>query len=274
LDWSRAKSALIVAFLVLDLFLGWQVRNRVVGMEPGSDLTVADVRSVQAKIEAGGVRVECPLPRSRPSLSYLVVRPGTAVLRDTQARLLGAEDSPGGLATLLDNGVLIYTREVGSHAGAMPKNDAIGAARAFVERFAGRPMDLEFDYAVALGEAWLINFCSKFDGKPVFDSYARVLVRGAEVAEARFSWFEPVGYSQQRRSVVASTDAVMAAVAELGGGARGQSVAGVSLGYHSEPYDAKQWESVPVWRVLFGSGQAVYVNAHTGEVERPERPGR
>ncbi|MGE5541783.1 MAG: hypothetical protein ACM3WT_01980, partial [Bacillota bacterium] len=235
----------------------------------------ADVRNARSKLEASGTTLDCGLPLQSPPMSYLAVRPSSERVRDILARLQASRESAGlSLATLLDNGVLLYTGEVTPGGARLRKADAVLQATGFIERYAGRLEGINLDYAVSSGDAWVVNFCAEFDERPVFGSHITVKVFPSGVAEARFALFEPIGYSQQRRSILPSTEAVITAASSLGAGARGESIINVSLGYHSEPYNARQWESVPVWRVLFASGREVYVNAHTGEVEKPELVGR
>ncbi len=276
MDWSKAKVALIMAFLCMDLFLGRQVANMtaVTGAASGR-LATGDIRNARSKLEAAGISLSCNPPREYPPMSYLVVRPSTAKVRDIQDRLRGSKETPAlSLATLLDNGVLLYTSEVIPGGTALRRGDAVALARGFLERYAGDLDAFELDYAIPHREAWMVNFCARFDQRPVFGSHIAVRVFPTGVSEARFVLFEPIGYSQQRRSILPSTEAVMSASSGLAGGASGASIVDVSLGYHSEPYNAKQWECVPVWRVLFADGQEVYLNAHTGEVEKPELVGR
>lgn len=271
MDWSRAKAALIVAFLILDAFLGVQVYGQITS--PGSGLnrvTAADIRTVKTRLESAGVRLDCSLPRQSPPMPYLVLKPGIPKVREIQEKLQASEEVRGNsLSTLLDNGVLLYTHAIKPGSGRISRSQAVATAREFVEKYSDQSWGERFDYAVPSGAAWVVNFCSRFDDRPVFGSNITVKVYDSGVSEARFAWFEPLGYSTQRRSILPSTEAVLAAVSSMGVGAKGLSVIDVSLGYHSEPYDAKQWESVPVWRVLFGDGSTVYVNAHTGEVEKP-----
>ncbi|NPV69804.1 MAG: hypothetical protein HPY55_04025 [Firmicutes bacterium] len=276
MNWSRAKTALIIAFLLLDTALGFQVweQTRGAAREYGA-ITSADLRNVKARLESDGVRLACSLPRGPAPLPYLVLRPGAARAREVLDRL--SVPKPGGvasLATLLDNGTVIYTRDVAAGGKPVTRNAAVQQARAFIDEYVGKSAGLELDYALASGDSWVVDFCARVDGRPLFSSHATVKVFPAGLAEARFVWYEPVGYSAQRRSIIPSTEAVVTAAVALGSSARGRSIVAVTLGYYSEPYDARQWESVPVWRVLFDDSREIYVNAHTGEVERPRGVGK
>ena len=276
MNWSRAKTALIIAFLLLDSVLGFKVWEQTRGaVSAYGAITSADVRNVRLNLEAEGVRLSCSLPPGSAPLPYLVLRPGTARAREMVERLSAeGQGSEASLATLLDNGTVIYTRDVARGGTPITRSAAIQQARSFIQEYIGSTPEMALDYALPSGESWVVSFCTRVDGRPLFSSQVTVKVLPSGLAEARFLWLEPVGYSAQRRSIIPSTEATLTAASALGTSARGRSIVGVSLGYYSEPYDAKQWESIPVWRVLFDDGRSVYVNAHTGEVERSRGTSR
>jgi regulatory protein YycI of two-component signal transduction system YycFG len=74
MDWGRAKSVLIYAFLVLNLLLCYQlwidVRDQV---SAGLDFTSLSAET-QAVMEEKGIRLLCPIPAATPQLTDITYR--------------------------------------------------------------------------------------------------------------------------------------------------------------------------------------------------------
>ena len=233
-----------------------------------------EMRKMNEALNAAGVALKCNVPQRMPAMSYMVLRPGVKRAREAMARVERLSGGGEGEAlSLLENGVLLYTREGRSTAAQVSETDAVDAAERFLTRVAGPPSGLKVDFVTRKGTLWNVHCYAEVDGWPLFGSYAVVSVDGNGVSEARMAWFELAGYGEEKRTVVPATEAVMKTIA-FRKDLSGRAIVSVRLGYYTESYDAKEWEPTPVWRVLFDDGSPVYVNALTGEIERPGVVGK
>lgn len=278
MDWPRAKNILIIAFLGVNLLLGYRLWSGPGG--PNSSLyrvTAQEVREVAAQLRDRGITLVGEVPRWARPLPFLTVENPETDARELVSRFLG----PGAVLAyegevvvarrgqeflrVSPTGELRYRRELpGSPLPPLPRQ-AVEVAKEFWRERSGLP-GMELDYQTPAGTCQLVVFTQKVQGLPFFGSRAVALVDGRGVQEAYAAWPRPLKPSGAPRPILPATEALLRAAPLLVRG-QGAVVVGVEAGYFSLMYDARQWEAVPVWRLRLGNGDLVYVNAYTGEVE-------
>jgi hypothetical protein len=144
-------------------------------------------------------------------------------------------------------------------------------AREFWGQHGGLPAGADLDYRVPIGPGrYLVVFTGRVAGHRFFGSRAAAIVGAGGVEEAYGAFPCPHKPSGNPRPILPATEALMRAVPLLV--EKGAVVVGVEEGFYSPVYDAREWEAVPVWRILLGSGSVLYVNAYTGAVEGTDDP--
>ncbi|MEW6546816.1 MAG: hypothetical protein AB1446_07875 [Bacillota bacterium] len=306
MDWPRAKNILIIAFLGVNLLLGYRLWAGPA--TPNASLyrvTAREVREVTAQLRERGVVLAAEIPRRARPLPLLTVsnpQPDPAALA---ARFLGAGAKvvaqgevwvgrKGQEAVVIyPGGEVFYRRLPASSAGAAPGSlapagaaagspaatgggepdatRAVQLAREFWAQRGGLPAGGELDYRTPVGGGrYLVVFTCKTAGHRFFGSRAMALVGPHGVEEAYAAWPVPEKPSGSARPILPATEALVRAVPFLV--KKGAVVVQVEAGFYSPVYDAREWEAVPVWRVRLGSGTVLYVNAYTGELEGLDQP--
>jgi hypothetical protein len=75
MDWSRAKDILIVAFLSLNLFLGFRLWTEMSRYPAAtSQVLPEEIAATLDNLAAAGVEVAVPIPRDTPPLPLLQVQ--------------------------------------------------------------------------------------------------------------------------------------------------------------------------------------------------------
>ncbi|HHY94063.1 MAG TPA: hypothetical protein GX513_03495 [Firmicutes bacterium] len=294
MDWPRAKNILIIAFLGINLLLGYRLWAGPGG--PNASLytiTPQEVGEVSAQLRDRGVVLACEVPRRARPLALLVVQNQHTDVQQLADRFFGAGvtvDHEGDLSVArvgnetlaIDiTGAMHYSRSgPASGDGVTPPGPAVDTARAvdvareFWRGHGGMPAGLELDYQVPLGSGrYLVVFSQKTQGAWFFGSQAIAVVGSGGVEEAYAAWPQAVKPSGAARPILPATEALLRVLPLLTQD-KGTVVVEVRVGYYSETYDAREWEAVPVWRLRLGSGEVVYVNAYTGAVEARWSPGQ
>jgi len=287
-DWSRAKTGMIIAFLTLNLFLLWQVYSHVAGEQRyGSAIPPSEVKRVLGELERHGVTVKARVPREEAGLPVLVVRQAEMTETDLAHLILGSDhmlvakyfglniyQAPAGVLGVWIDGRRFYALErapIFSATGHPPGLVAAFTARREAARFLASfsvPMDaLRFDYVVRSGKReHTAVFYQEFEGVPLFGAGAAVRLQPGEPQALLWHLVRVIAVRQPGRLAIPATEALLRAAA-AGYLPHGARVLRLELGYHAEPMDAVEWEALPVWRLLLADGRQVLVNAFTGEVE-------
>ncbi|HHY37473.1 MAG TPA: hypothetical protein GX507_00830 [Clostridia bacterium] len=90
MDWSRVKNILIIAYLILDIALGYRIVNDPVRLQSRFTMVSAEeIRELEDRLDAVGVTLRASLPARVPALRFLVLRQGFKPDARLAANLLG-----------------------------------------------------------------------------------------------------------------------------------------------------------------------------------------
>jgi len=302
MDWSRAKTILIVGYLVMNLVLG----IRLVYDPPRQSgyytvVSRAEVKEATENLMRSGLNVTAAVPRRSSAKPLILVR-HLFKEEDAMAAILlrGLEEAirmegPGTVTfmkgkesvVIYENGVGVWTtwpllgrpnmkerttdaEKIGRGWSSLAAAQSWAAVEAFWEARGGFPPGASRDtiyYDPETGR-YVVNYYQEFQGQPIFGSRISAVVHEGTVETLVLTWFEPCGPSGNPRTVISPTEALFTAarVLERFVGLPA-TVERIILGYYSEAYKARQWETVPVWMVRTTDGLDIYVNAYTGEPE-------
>jgi len=250
MDWSRAKTLLIIAFLLLDLFLGHEVyKVRVLG-EPASSRADATADATRDLLELWGIRVEIPLPETAPNVAVLYVR---------SPYDLGAVRA-GGKQVWEYQGLLLAVWKRALRVTS-PRPDAV-AERLADEVF--RFPEYRYDPVQSLGSRHV--FVQTVNNLPLFDVTVEATVENGVLRGyvQRYAEVRQMGLAYP----AVPPQAALFTLVRNGLLPPGAVVRHVELGYTGYPTGSEEQALLPVWRIL-ASGRVYYVNAITGGIERP-----
>jgi hypothetical protein len=281
MDLSRAKTILILCFLLLNLFLAsqlWQVSRY---LPAGGALSATEVEQAQLALASAGYELSALLPRQVPSMALLHVTRQSLAVTDWQRRVFGTSETSkavqdGKTVFLLENERLEITPYGQLKFSLLDYRRGTGAdSRQSVERFLrergfwleGLKFDLSFP-----GEPGTIHyrFVQIFQKLPLFAGYVEVRVTEGKIREVTLRRLQPLEFSGREVRVISAAEALEVFISKdlfL----PDKRILDISLGYFSREYNASRWEIAPAWRIAAAGGHFFYVNAFTGELEYQER---
>ncbi len=286
MNWSRAKSILILLFLVGNIILGYQLWTdrrgvNAVGYVIGGDFDV----TLEDRLDEHGIALETAVPESTPRMYSLRLAPASidldsmrsALFGDAEVTAIPAEGSVAGYQA--DTGVLVrggpgavrYRSHEEEPVGPLDQARARDTVDSFLEPPALRPANMVYDYTrfAPDGDRAHVYYRQEYEEYPIFGGGGMVIVTELGVEEYQHIWFDvrgPVGTLQQILPAERAITVNLPRVADLGGE---EALVEILLGYYAGMADAPEWEVHPVWRLRFEDGTVIIVNALTGAVKWP-----
>lgn len=244
MDWGRAKTVLIISFLLLNLLLGYQLwtSNQDFAATKGGGIGASEMVQL---LNSKGVVMEAVVPAETPSLREIAVR-----FQD-QAQAVRQE--------MLKEPVRDDLKLISG--SALPARIA-------------RQIEGKGSYVldVALSRKGSYVYNQTYRGLPMFEVRLELLAEKDVLVQVRQHLAEVLagasGDAKEQRVLSAMT--AVGAVVEnyLGSGA---VITDIRLGYHGQLYNSETQVLAPFWRIMLRSGELYYVHAINGAVEVPQK---
>lgn len=238
MDWGRAKSVLIIAFLLLNVLLGYQLWSDIQErLNSNIDLTELKPETL-AVMQKKKIELTEAIPRETPQLrdlTYLLMpKPGDGLVQ---------------LQTPVDSKVIFSADELEKAlGGVIPDLD-----------------DYVFDPSANRSNGVFVLY-RVVDSRPLFDVKLELYYNSNQ---------KIVAYSQDRIELIPSEQAkkqtVLPASKAVGSLIEsylpeGSVIKEIRLGYHGQPFDSETQVAAPSWRVMLEDGKVFYVQAISGDV--------
>ncbi|RJX26741.1 MAG: hypothetical protein C4554_05430 [Dethiobacter sp.] len=295
MDLSRAKTVLICTFLILNIFLYYQILQDEGRGNTGLFGRKEEMSRLESALQEANLFLETPLPRGGVRLAYLVVKPWHFKPEDIIVALwgvLGYEEKafPAGngesrfVGSNEDNVTVYHFGEyklLVSKEGSvtlkrtreekLQENYSLEESEQAVREFTGRLSFLNsfiYDYSQKKEKGTIFNYRQEYEGFPLYAGYLQLLMKGKVPLMFSLYRLEPVGFAEQKREIIPPSTALLRFMEAYKGGKEKRGIVEFSLGFYSHEYDAERWEIPPVWRIRLNNGEVYYINAFTGILEQ------
>ncbi len=253
MDWSRAKTILIWAFLLLDLFLGYQVYASRMEHWQNTEAVQGDKWDIELYLRQMNIQLQAVVPQETPEMKYLNVQ-------FSGVNALALQDVPG-IKVTVERTALLAKLEP-----PIPIRDQSNPAEILRQL---NPRLLHGDQYVPdvyYSSSNQLKYLQLHDKLPLFVAPLEVTIENGAVRHYRQTYFH-IRSQGSGRQVISAYSALRSLV-EKQMILPGEKIENVALGYYGYHYDADIQVLAPVWRVIH-DGKQHFVNAFTGAVERP-----
>lgn len=253
MDWRRAKTILIIAFLILDSFLLYQLwTGREHEVEMGQQNT-ATSSNLQDVLKARNIKLQIEMPAEMPEMYYVNIRYGE-LQQVNKNKLLNQ--------VIKMEGHILQSRFLDPlpSPGYPTKGDIHRIYKEHILFFDDYKLDSKMNYPNQLVYHQLWN------GRPFFGATLELNLINQNVISYRQIHYEVVNKGSGKK-VISSVTALHTLIENNMIG-NGESIHAIDLGYYGHTYDADIQVIAPVWRIIHGSNQVDYVNAITGVIEK------
>lgn len=243
MDWGRAKTVLIISFLLLNILLGYQlwldIREQLNMNVNTAELPQDKVLLMQQK----RISLEASLPLETPELGDLPYILHSDSRKNAEPIIL---DKP------VDSTIIYSKKELLKTLGDyIPELD-----------------QYEFDLLNSSVDQFVLY--RVVDGRPMFDVKLMLYISDQKIISFLQDRVELLGSGEAKQVLPAAK--VVASLIEtyLPDGA---VISDIQLGYKGQIFDSEKQVSAPSWRVMLEDGHLFYVHAINGEVATDEEQG-
>ncbi len=238
MEWGRAKTILILAFLFLNVLLGYQLWSQKLDIVGEVNDSASIVLETEQLLASRGIMLETAIPKDTPRANEITVRflmqadPMGRTLISPPIRgldLFGRTDWQSSLSNYID-----YVEEY------MP------------DPIMSRPGALVLDQV--------------HEGIPLFEVNLSLYDGGGQIESYSQSYVEIESTITEKKQKILPAYRAVEFLAEnyL---ESGSVITDVRLGYHGQSYNSDIQYMAPKWRVALENGSIYYIHAINGEVE-------
>ncbi|KKC48331.1 MULTISPECIES: two-component system regulatory protein YycI [Paenibacillus] len=267
MDWGRAKSVLILAFLLLNMLLGYQlwmdVRER---LQPNN--TVAGLSpDTLAAMKSKGIELTGGIPKETPELQNLTYRYVDMDADEQNGDASGGEAQGGEITELqtpVDSRVVFDPKEL---------SKALGGVIPEIGKY-------DLDTAVYDDRKFVLYRMA--EGRPMFNVRLELYYSNQRITGYRQQRIELLPSEQQSppQSVLPASKVIRTEIIERYVPEHAV-IKEIRLGYkEGQLFDSETQVSTPSWRILMEDGSVIYLQAYSGEVltdaaqpQPPSSPG-
>jgi regulatory protein YycI of two-component signal transduction system YycFG len=240
MDWSRAKSVLILAFLVLNVVLGYQLWENVSErLNTGQKLGDLDADTLRMMKERGiGLATSASIPSVTPELRDLTYR-----FKATNS------DKEVTLQKPVDSRIIFDEKELLAQLGSVIPDLA----------------QYQYDQLASTDGVFVLYRMA--GGRPMFDVKLELFYsnQNQKITAYRQTQVELVDAEKsEAHEVLPASKAIVPLVDKYL--EEGSVIKEISLGYHGQLFNSETQYAAPSWRVLLENGKPFYVHAISAEV--------
>lgn len=253
MDWRRAKTLLILAFLLLDSFLLFQLwTSRGHDVEIGQQ-SMGNSSSLQDILKVRNIKLAIEPPTEMPEMHYLNVR-----YDNFQSRLLSQLPNQN----TRWEGHFLESRFIRSLPS--PRTMVRGEVSKIFSEYIVYFDQYKIDSSVQHQEKMV--YLQQWGNYPFFGATLELKHNDQKVIGYRQAYIQVVNKGSGKK-VISSLTALRTLI-ENGMIDYGETIHALELGYFGHTYDADIQVIAPVWRIVHGINQVHYVNAITGVIEK------
>jgi len=281
MDWTKAKTILIIAFIITNVFLFYNLERGNGFSENIPEVSDDRTDDVEEILESRGILLDAKIPMDVPEVASLEVGYASVDAESAAKKFLGdytvSEDvyvNGNEKLMVMDGKRLIY--ENGDiQKGTEPGDES---AKDLAEEFLAEK-GYSTDDAILQGierENGFIEmtYVQLKGGLPLENGRMKIRLSGSGVAGFERIWMEVLSEGESARKVIPAAKALLMAMESLEG-KRGNEIGKIVLTYLFDTkktslakwQDIKSGTALPVWRIdLSNEGGSIYVDAYEGIV--------
>lgn len=240
MEWSRAKTILIMAFLALNILLGYQLWIGKIELEKTTINSEETTREIQQLMTNKDIRLEASVSEEAPKLQDISIRFDSAF--DSQ-RVIEVEKP------FYSNN--LYKASEKSKLQQIPHFS-----------------EYQLDEGVSSSEVYVLH--QLYNGYPMFEVNLKLLAKHGLIEGYRQSFAGIIQNPEKKEQKVLSGMTAIGSLVEnyL---PRGSVITDVRLGYHGQIFNSETQVLAPSWRIVTRKGDVFYVHAITGAVAAPQK---
>ncbi|WP_422485718.1 two-component system regulatory protein YycI [Gudongella sp. DL1XJH-153] len=279
MDWSKAKTILIVALIVTNIFLAYFLFGE---QTPGNATFDSEfLEETEKLLGRNGIKLEASVPMKTEQLYNLIVeyeKMEPTLLSEryfisetdidrTEGAFVEIESEDESI-TIINNKLLIYENSAQSTENDINNLDhAIELALGFLMERGYETDDMKLSYWRETENGFYLDFTKVFEDSYIELSYTVFRIENGQVARMERTWLNTKDIEQTDYRIVPAPKAILELLSMED--ASNKTITEISLCYYFDPekqdylddyQQAMEGKAVPAWRVQFQDGYDVILD--------------
>ncbi len=278
MDWSKAKTILIVAFLITNVLLGSVIVYKNKRITP--TLREDFIEELKGDLLEKDIRIACDIPKTERGLVPLTVRYESLdedfinkKLYEGKASIDKAKEEL--VIEGLNSRVLVKKGKIFKYVNKSKvvkyenfnEDVARQIAEDFIDLMEFRRDDMELTYITQINDHFRLVYSKKYEDTYVEKAYINMSISNMGLESCERVWLD----LKQKGDVEIYTSTAPKAILSLVNmeEAYGREIVDISLCYYFDPNqhdyiesleNAKEGKTVPAWRILFADGNRIMID--------------
>ncbi|AOY75331.1 two-component system regulatory protein YycI [Clostridium formicaceticum] len=288
MDWSKAKNALIVAFILTNIFLVYHIQKDMFNKGDLQIISDTYIKNAESYLVDNGLKLAIEIPREIISLPVLMVKYKVFDPYELAKNFLGENfevleeniyRAGNKQLQIISNKKFIYKNVVEEENYALAEEAAIDISNQFLQQhnFLQHGLVLKqiyFGVVEDFGEMPLYKlvYHQTYKNRFLGESYIHVYVRHKEVVGIEAMLLEQENVYGQKKRVIPATEALLRKMNEIlqdNVYDKNITVKEMEIGYYFNPADFNfaTWDTIisgtafPAWKIVLDNGKTYYVDA-------------
>lgn len=281
MDWSKAKTILIVAFIITNILLVFMLIRE----KPGVDLTINDefIEDVLELLKDKDISVATQIPKDKPYLNTMIVGYEKVDIKGLNENFFNNEgainDNREGLGEIVKDyeSIVIVNRKLITYENKgkkenypdINKDKAIQIAEEFLKDKGFPTSDIKLTYIKEEEGVFYLEYSKLYEDVLVERAFTNLQIdeRGVKRLERLWLNIKDLGETEIHISTAPKSILGLLSKEEV----YGKTITDISLCYYfdpqrhdylEEPGDAKQGKAIPAWRIQFSDGYKVFIDEY------------
>ncbi len=280
MDWSRAKSLLIIAFLLTNLYLLFNIYDNNYRHLTADNQEINEVIDV---LENKGIELIPDIPRDVSVPGILTVEYQEISPQHLASIFFGVSD----IEPIIQNGTTIYmkdekkleiknNREIiyldlalkDDQKGTLTAKDAVKTGNSFLKTTGLYTPAMVVDEIVPTSKGYSISYVQEYKDVLLEVSYVQLEVTPKGIYSMNMLWLKPKHMEKGRKKIMPAAQALLKIVSSKEFADNPPSrIDDITLVNYFNWEGAKEGEAFPAWKVQV-EGKSYYINALTGQYDK------
>jgi regulatory protein YycI of two-component signal transduction system YycFG len=281
MDWSKAKTILIVAFIITNILLAYVVINE----KPVDESTIKDefVEDVVRLLKDKNISIATQIPKEVPYLNTMIVGYEKLSINELNKNFFNTtgnvNDDRDGFGTLengnesvavFNNKLIIYeNKEEKEIYKDLNEEKTIQLAEEFIKKKGFDISDMKLNFIKEDKGTFYLEYSKVYNDIYVEKAYTNLQIDKRGIKRFERQWLKVRNLGETKIYINTAPKSVLALLGmeEV----YGKTITDISLCYYfdpqkhdylKEPGKARQGKAIPAWRIQFDDGYKVYIDEY------------
>ncbi|WP_168198383.1 two-component system regulatory protein YycI [Crassaminicella thermophila] len=267
MDWGKSKNILIIAFIITNIFLIYNIEKDIFKNNSASIVKEKNIKDVIRILEEKNIKVEAEVPTTVLELPVLNVEYETYD-EEKLVDIFGKEKNDKIHKSVINNKIIRYENyDEKPYIQKLDKNKARREAELFIRKYGFMTKDVIYWDTIKEADQYIIMFKQNYKGSFLEQSYMNVVVNKSGVKKFERMWLKPIKEYDNKKEIIPATKALLKCINSIDTEDGEVIIKGIDLGYWFDPShisltnsdNIKSGTAIPAWRVILNNGQIKFI---------------